>query len=276
MTILLALAVSLVAMDDRQKNNSAQVDSRKEKLRELINESIGWYQVRRSADTDVAMKPLVIMRWPNSIRGSADGATVIWTHRGRPEAVAAIYPWEDKFVLEFDSMSRGKFVMTRDDKVVWSPAKAGMEFRTHDDWPEPGPTRAIRLRQMKTLALQFSATLLGWKKDESQKEELRMTPRPLYRYDIQDPQEILDGALFAFVTGTDPEIILVIEATKGGIDAKWQYAFVRRSSGKLQARLRGKMVWEVDRFPPNKVQESTHRQFAQPLKEVLLLENADQ
>ena len=87
-------------------------------LRELIDESIGWYEILPNAASTDGMKPVVALRWPNSIRGSSDGATVVWVAKGRPEAVAAIYPWEGLFIHEFDSLSRGQIVAKRDDEIV--------------------------------------------------------------------------------------------------------------------------------------------------------------
>lgn len=262
-TMILIVAASSIASAEDKPGSRENTP-----LRKLINESIGWLELRK-ADEETPMKPQVIMRWPNSSRGSADGATVIWTHLGRPEAVAAIYPWEGKaFVQEFDSMSRGKIVATRDDEIVWAPSD-GLVFRGVDDWPEPAGARALRVRQMKSLAKQFSATLLGWKVDDSQREELRLAPAPLYRYEVKKRKGLIDGALFAFVTGTDPEVILMLEAVRVQDKPTWQYAFVRRSSGRLQARHRKELVWEAARFPGKNDPQSKHVEFGQPLDEVL-------
>ena len=55
------------------------------------------------------MKPRILLRWPNPIRGSRDGATVIWTEEGRPQAVCCVYIWNDRDIiaLAFGSMSTG-------------------------------------------------------------------------------------------------------------------------------------------------------------------------
>ena len=54
--------------------------------------------------------------------------------------------------------------------------------------------------------------------------ELRLLPKPLYRYESTDP-EVLDGAVFALVSsaGTDPEIILLIEARKTPEGPRWVF-----------------------------------------------------
>ena len=57
-------------------------------------------------------------------------------------------------------------------------------------------------------------------KAETQREELRLLPRALHRYDLKDAREaspnLQDSGLFAFVIGTDPEAVLVLEAGGSG------------------------------------------------------------
>ncbi len=96
-----------------------------------------------------------------------------------------------------------------------------------------------------------------------------MLPRPLYRYRIAQPGKLLDGSLIAFVSGTDPESILLIEAFRVGRKYQWQYAFVRRTSGALEGRFREKVVWTCKKYPPTKNPRSTHIVFSRPLESVL-------
>ena len=43
-----------------------------------------------------------------------------------------------------------------------------------------------RLRQMKSLADEFAVTMLGWKADDSDREELRRLPKEFFRYKPDD------------------------------------------------------------------------------------------
>ena len=110
---------------------------------------------------------------------------------------------------------------------------------------------------MKGLVRRFSATLTGWKSSESKREELRLLPQQLYRYDIQAAEkthpELRDGAVFAFVQGTDPEMLLLLEAVaEDERPPSWQYAFARATSGGLEAQLDGKLVWKVEQLLDDK------------------------
>ncbi len=135
-------------------------------------------------------------------------------------------------------------VVERGGQRLWYPAKSGIEFPSVPDAPAPEQSPAARLRQMKSLAGQFTVTLVRWREDGTDREELRMLPQPIYRYESEDP-EVLNGGVFAFVQGTDPEALLMLQAVRKGDGWEWHYGFVRRTSGVLDARHRGKLVWHV-------------------------------
>lgn len=233
-------------------------------LRELIDASLSWYEVLPGVEANEKAEAVPVLRWANNQRGSEDGVTVLFVHGGRPLAAACIYPWAQRLEYDFESLSRGKIIARRDGAVVWQPQEAGVRFADIPGAPSPDGTRPQRLRQMKTLAEKFQATLLGWKRDNSDREELRLLTRPLYRY---DPKEgpVLDGAVFTFAMGTDPEVLLLIEAVKEGQASRWQYAFARRSSGELEGRLGEQVVWQAARFPAQSDPRRPHFTRGTPL-----------
>lgn len=269
MTIARSVFLCLVAFACDTMVGQEPEPGRATRLRKLIDEAVNWYQLFPRADISDPMKPVVILRWPNNARGTPDGASVVWIANGRPEAIAGIFPYEGDFFHGFDSLSRGLIVAIRDGRLAWYPEKPGLNFQTIPGSPEPAQTRAKRLRQMKALAQQFRSTLLGWEDDDSEREELRLLPSPIYRYEIAKPDRVLDGGLFAFVSGTDPEAALVIEAFDGEDHWEWQYALVRQTSGKLEARFQEKVVWQVDRYPEVDDPRSVHVEFSCRLNEVL-------
>jgi hypothetical protein len=115
---------------------------------------------------------------------------------------------------------------------------------------------------MKAIAERFKATMTGWQADNSDQEPLRLLPRPLYRYDLAsakapDPN-LLDGGLFAYVLGTDPEVVLVLEAVGTAEKAGWQYAFARATSGGLEVKLGDEVVWTAEKHPRNRIPTLPH------------------
>jgi hypothetical protein len=61
---------------------------------------------------------------------------------------------------------------------------------------------------------------------------------------------VVDGGLFAFTKGTDPDAFLLIEAREKKDDVGWRFAFARfNGSCVWRAVLKGNEVWQVDRLP---------------------------
>jgi hypothetical protein len=90
---------------------------------------------------------------------------------------------------------------------------------------------------MRRIAADFSAKV---KRDnDSRIELLRLLSQPLYRY-VETPEGIKDGALFAFSTGTDPEVFLLLEAR----DAVWHYAFASATSRVAEGFHKDSTVWK--------------------------------
>lgn len=228
------------------------------KLNDLIEGSVHWYDVYPAADAKDRLTPTPVHRWRNVVRGQdGEAMMVIWAHKGRPVAVAGIYPWQGKMSHEFDSLSRESKVIAREkDRVIWSPATPGVEFKDVPNAPKPAKVAANRLRQMKALAEGFKATMTGWQGDNRDQEELRLLTKQLHRYDlanVTDPDpKLLDGALFGYAQGTDPEVVLVLEAVGTADEAVWQYALVRATSGGLEVKLGDDVVWTAKKYPANR------------------------
>jgi hypothetical protein len=278
--LLWCLVVAAAAAQPPGKDNPADEPK---KLNEVIEKSVDWYDVLPDPEAAAKLTPVPVMRWRNVVRGQVGEAMmVVWPHNGRPVAMASIYPWDGKLIHEFDSLSRGTKVLAREkDRVFWSPATPGVEFKDVPKAPKPAKTPAERLRQMKVIAEGFKATMTGWAANDSDQEPLRLLPRPLYRYDLAKAKEpdpkLIDGVLFAFVLGTDPEVVLILEAVRtkaepeGGVarpptpgeapekdEAVWQYACVRATSGGLEVRHGDEVVWTAKKHPPGKDPKLPH------------------
>jgi hypothetical protein len=131
--------------------------------------------------------------------------------------------------------------------VRWAPRKAGLELKRFEQAPTVADEEPVRLRQMKELARRFAAHEF-WDPD-NQRYELRMLAQPIHRY--RDPLAgLLDGAMFLFAHGTNPEIVLLIEAAgQDAAAAAWQYGFARLGSAELHVSLDSREVWTQERTP---------------------------
>jgi hypothetical protein len=206
------------------------------------------YTITGDSQGKVALKfeaePL--LQWSNHVNGSFHGSVFIWTAEGRPEVIASIYK---KYVppphlgVEFHTLSAGRVTAERDGRPEWTPGR-GVDLVRIPGGPVPGESPAQRLRQMRALARELTATKTD-RRDLTR--PLRLLTQPVYRY--QSGPEVIDGALFAFVEGTDPEIILQIEARRGDRGPAWFYRPARMQNVALRIDRRGRELWSVPTLP---------------------------
>lgn len=209
--------------------------------REKVTRIAEGYQLFLGDDrTRLSMERDPVLRWPNPTRDTSEGSTFIWTFDGRPEAMADVWIRGGVPTHAFHSFSKSKLLAMHNGQMIWHPEKPGIEFTQFADAPRPDGSAAKRLGQMKGLARRFTCRIQGRKDGE----ELRLLPRPLYRYQTKR-SDLLDGALFAFVQGTDPEVMLILEAVRQVDRTAWQYALTRDSGVGLEADLDGKRIWEA-------------------------------
>jgi hypothetical protein len=166
---------------------------------------------------------------------------------GRPEAVASIYRWyggKNEFHAEFKSLSTHALSTTRENKPIWATGESDIKFHeiTHDS--PPADKEGRRAQQMRDIARRFTADLVH---PEKGRTALRLLPQPVYRYE-KLPKELVDGALFAFVQGTDPEVFVLIEAEKSEGGVRWRYAASRMNMFELHLALDEKEVWKSERL----------------------------
>jgi hypothetical protein len=192
----------------------------------------------------LALEPKSLLQWANPVSGSFHGSVFVWTSHGRPEVIASIYKWYSQtphLGVELHSLASSPVRAVRSGQPEWFPNRAGVELKPIAGAPAPAGSPAQRLRQMRDLAKEFTAS-------ETDRNgvirELRLLTQPLYRYQSTD-SAVLDGALFTFAEGTDTEIIMLIEARKGDSGFVWHYALARMNSVALRVLHRKRPVWSV-------------------------------
>lgn len=185
-----------------------------------------------------------VLTWTNPILGAVYGDVFLWTEKGRPEVAACFVKWYHPFTHrthEFTSLSTAPVVGGRAGQTVWTPTRPGAELKPVPGAPEPGGSPAVRLRQMRDLARQFTGRQTDYHKVE---RDLRLLNQPLYRYGKTEG-DLVDGALFAFALGTDPDAFLLIEDRVVGGKAGWHYALARMTSLAMRISHQGRAVWDV-------------------------------
>jgi hypothetical protein len=158
---------------------------------------------------------------------------------GRPTAlvVLEIYRSADgkgTLAHEFVSLSPQRFSVSQQDKSVqWQATGTDLKLVALDRAPTPAKSAAGRLTQMRQLARRFTAK-------ETLGENFiacRLMSQPIDRYQ-SEAEGIIDGAIFAYANGTNPELAVILEADKSG----WKYGVVRLGAAKSSMLLDDRQV----------------------------------
>ena len=196
-------------------------------------------------NSPLKLRPQPLMYWTSPTRFDSIGGIFLWTRDGRPKAYCGAFLRLEKPVntlhREFHSLTKEPLTTDFDEKRIWGPTSQGVKFRLVPDAKPPAASPVARLRQMKRIASQFSIRILN---HDSTRETLRVLPRPIYRY-TDSNSGLIDGAIIAFVQGTDPEALLLVEARSSAKARRWHYAIARCTSWSVTARLADDVVYDV-------------------------------
>jgi hypothetical protein len=235
------------------------VESLAKKMLPIYVKEVSEYTMTRETDPK---KPLErtkepVFDWSNPVRqGLQQGVVFLWLRDdGRPAALGCIFSEPEgqfkgrKVIHEFHALDPDKLLVSRPNALnEWKP-EAGLARTEIPDAAPPAATPGARLVQMRQLAQEFT----GYELDsEGKRWDLRLLPAPLYRYPA-GKAGVVDGALFTLVSnaGTDPEVLLLIEAREQGGKLRWEYACGRFSDRSLYVQRRGKEVWSMVRSETN-------------------------
>jgi hypothetical protein len=143
--------------------------------------------------------------------------------------------------VEFASVFDGPAEASEGKTTHWKTPTAGAKFVELPKAPRPAVTPGLRLVQLRDQARRFAANLADERGGEQVERQLRLLNSPVHRY--ESPKlDIVDGAIFAFVEGTDPEAWLLMEVVGEGDARRMRYAMVRMNVDAIQIRLDGEVV----------------------------------
>lgn len=200
-----------------------------------------------------------LFRYDDLPRGYVDGAVWRLGAKGRPLAIITteLHPnysgGGPRIVYDLLSLSPKPFSAKSADVPGWTPSESAVTMKPLEG-DKPAATAAQRLFQMKRMIQRFTANQVVSEEDpETIKLNLRQLPRPIDRYapEPSDPStkaeesDRADGAVFLFVAGRMPGVIVFID-TDG---SNWRYGIGRLSApSTLVVKIDDVRVWTV---PPN-------------------------
>jgi hypothetical protein len=247
------LSLLLVLLPDEPVESLA-----KQMLPVYIREASEYSLAAESAPRkELELRKEPIFEWSNPVReGVQQGVVFVWLRDGRPAALGSIFSSPDpklpgrRVTHEFHALDAEKLLVSRPQGALneWTP-QAGLARKELPDAGAPAATAGARLVQMRRLAQEFT----GYETDnEGKRWDLRLLPAPLYRYP-EGKAGVVDGALFTLVStaGTDPEVLLLLEAREADGKLRWEYACGRFSDRSLYVQRKGKEVWSMVRGDTN-------------------------
>ena len=206
--------------------------------------------VRQGTTPDVAeLVPQPVLNWDDIERGHYYGTTWVWGEKGRPAAIIEMYTtqlektinrWPGNVVHSLSTEP----LRADGTKWNWAPDQPGFKPQGLIGAPSPAATKNLRRLQMRGLAKQFTSHET-WKGNRA---ELRLLPTPIWLYESAD-DGILEGGLFAFVHGgTNPEVILILEAVERDRETFWQFGCVRLGHAEIQVNFDEIEAWKRETF----------------------------
>ena len=205
-------------------------------------EGLGVSRVTAEGEQVCQMVKEPVLNWSDSARHPdllVPGTTWIWHQNGRPRLIGEIYGRENSvgsWNLFACNLSADRL------KLSDGPIKIELDKGYYDpkeiaDAPAPAKKKSERTVQMRDLADRFDSHQF-WK----ERFELRLLPKPIYRYEDADAG-IVDGAVYALVHGTNPEVLLLIEAHGVDDSARWKVGFGSLAGARCVVRLDEKEYW---------------------------------
>jgi hypothetical protein len=211
------------------------------------------YRITLAAAPPVALllAPQPLLRWGNPARNGEDGVLYAWLRDGRPEVVGSVFTLLARQTGQlrrkhtFHSLSDSPLSAEFNSTLIWSPKRPGVTFAPVAGADAPGESAPRRLAQMRELARQVSMEMVDLR---GQRFQLRLMAQPLIRYQ-PTAGPVVDGAIFAFAEGTDPEALLLVEARRSEGRLRWECGFARQHFVELTARRGDEQVWRVAADP---------------------------
>jgi len=191
---------------------------------------------------EVKLRETPLFSWVNPEVLAVGGELYLWTVEGRPHATIGVWTYDDvKDSHELQSLSTQVFKAENPYWTKWAPRAAGLQFKKLENATAPDASPVRRQTQMRNLVRErFSGEV--FKTENNQTEKLRVISQPLYRYD-PIPSDLVDGAIFSLAFGTDPEILVLLEAKKTDAGPEWHYALAPCTSRRAVGYLDDKEVW---------------------------------
>lgn len=238
-----------------------------------------------SGDRPIALEERPLLRWHNPLRrGETHGDFFVWQRDGQPVVVGTLFSYVKPVGGNIRVAAIGLHPLVNEDirfqfrvvNGVLQGANLGQFDVELETATAAVDSPATQLAQVRSLARSCEA----WTVNEGVEQPLRLMSQPLLlNAHGTKPSEIKEAggagfgsldttaALFAMVTGTDPELLILIRRRKSdaaGASA-WQVTPARFSDLPLKLSIGGEPVWQWKVASSPEPYVSRHQIFQKPL-----------
>jgi hypothetical protein len=274
--LLVLIALSLVGEHRLRAADGTDEEVRDAWSAEYLQLAEDLLIVSKSSAAEIKLKKVPLMKWSNPVRGNGttSGDFFVWTRNDQPVVVGTFFsyvPSTDSTVrnvaMAFHALVAEDFELTLSEKrhTLHGSQLHQIAYELPDS--EVAQTTVRRLQQMRTWAKACEATTML----EGRPEPLRLLPQPLLVVgDEESKDKKIVGnecALFAMVTGTDAEVLLLVQAIEATADQKthWQVTPARFTDLPIEVKVHGKTIWESAGTTRPAPFLSVHGLFLKPL-----------
>lgn len=250
--LVLAMASSIAVADMPDTSDLPREQQRAALLNQMRTLAQGTKIRCQKSDRQPKLVAWPVLRYDDQPRRFLDATLWVWIDAGRPvgfekiEATVFDRPrWQHCFTSVAEQLlevewSKGRHFRSTEPGAIFQPLPDAPMLATRD--------RARKL-QARQLARDFSArTLLDLATNESC--EMRLLSTPIYEY-VDPATNAFRGAVFGLAAnGSNPDMLLLLEACDKPSQVGWHYAAVRMTNGGVTLQYRQKTVYEAEFVAP--------------------------
>jgi hypothetical protein len=249
-TVLVECAMPILIADDTEQKEAKERKDRYTNWMRTYAEETKITLVSKIGNEEAIAElfPNPVFRYSDEERSIPDATLWIWTQNSRPVALQKVegnnIEGGQRWTICFASLSEGLVNTKWPSGVQYSSREPGIKFGAIPNAEAPANRSRSRLLQMKTLKDRFTARL-SVTDDGKGGAETRTIPKPVFEY--KDPETKLPiGAIFGMsATGTNPDLLLLIEAREANGKLRWEYARARMTANSVRMRLDDAEIWSV-------------------------------
>lgn len=241
---VLAMLLFAVPCSAQEPPTEESADSKPDPRLEWIQSRVNGMKVIGHDGKKSGFHSTPLLRFSDPVRNVSDATLWRIGEKGRPPAIMVTEVYQGRHIqFEFIAVDRHPKSVAVDD-WAWEPKETEFKWIEIPGNAEVSQEQRIRRRRLTFLTRSFDAseTML-----DGQVILLRLMPQPILRYD--DPERgIAEGAVYCFSHGTNPEILMLVEAQAEPDvpnEYRWMAGFARMGAADLNVEYAGADFWSI-------------------------------